>query len=282
MWATTIVTKTPNRYGDPSKSVDILLGKPTVGSRASLILLNDYFRGLELQSYIDKYNIDLSEYKDIKISKSGLIEIVRSIFDKRYLDNSDKVCEYCNKQCYTHECKNNRHDTATVDHKNPLVDCCYRFDEDNIAVCCYSCNNKKGQLLYDEWMLIVEEEKNKVRQMYDVRKFVSENATKILEKILITDNSETLLEIVTFASSLRNTIETALLSDMPMDDVKGAREDYKLLSKLIVEANCKSEKILNPDLEIDSVKILKQYLHNNKKWQRILCSKWHSFELTNS
>lgn len=47
--------------------------------------------------------------------------------------------------------KFNPKDGATCDHKQPMSKGGDKFDYDNLAVCCYRCNQKKGNMTWEQW-----------------------------------------------------------------------------------------------------------------------------------
>lgn len=67
----------------------------------------------------------------------------------------DLYCSYCGKgplKVYDIKDKFNKLDGATVDHKTPTSRGGDIFDYDNLAVCCYRCNQNKSDMEYDTWM----------------------------------------------------------------------------------------------------------------------------------
>lgn len=80
----------------------------------------------------------------------------------------DLFCEYCNKgplkiydinpsdikpesSNYIYNKKFNPKDGATADHKQPQSKGGDKFSYSNLAVCCYSCNQRKGSMSWIEW-----------------------------------------------------------------------------------------------------------------------------------
>ena len=156
----------PSRY-EPGKTVNIIFGEPTsVQSLASLVLLTDYFRHLEVKSWCEKLDVKLSKIDYGKCSNYELLKILRNIFNRRFLESKSLICEYCKKpMVLSEEGKKQRHDTATVDHRIPLLEDCDWFDETNLVACCHDCNNSKGDISHSDWiekLTLLSQKKSKI------------------------------------------------------------------------------------------------------------------------
>lgn len=143
--------------GDSNKHINIIIGEPTSAhSLSSLVLLSDYYRGLEVQYYANKLNFNIYDEEYKKCSNYALLKILRQQFSSRFLKESVLICEYCQNPVFIKDGdknKNiNKNNLATVDHKIPLIDEPDWFDETNLAVSCSKCNNEKGPLTKEEWL----------------------------------------------------------------------------------------------------------------------------------
>ena len=124
---------------------------------------------------------------------------------------------------------------------------------------------------HEEWLKIIKTEKLKIERMETLRTTLEKVAKKLSIKVNESDDTKKLAEIIKIAIFFRNTIETALLSDMVINDVIGVKEDYKTLSRIIVEANDKAQKMINKNIDIGTIdKQLKEYLNKSKNWQKII------------
>jgi hypothetical protein len=145
----------PSANNENGKFTHVILNEPN-NSRtfASGILLANYLRKLEIEYYSKKYNIDISKPDLKKISNYSLLKIIRQAIQRKFLEKSKLICEYCNTSVNLtmNNSKRRNNQTATVDHFVPII-CGYDpFDESNYRVCCYKCNGEKGELTYDQWM----------------------------------------------------------------------------------------------------------------------------------
>ena len=270
-----VKTKIPNRYNEPSSFMDVIYDMPTNShSRSSLLMLNDHYRGLEVEYYRVKLNIDLSEFTDAKpfISKLALLEILRQAFNRNFLEKSKLNCEYCSKlvKIYGDTKLSRQHDCATVDHKVPLIDGCHWFDETNMAVCCYECNNVKGNIAYDDWIKMVNEKKeiklSRLRRIEDYQKL---NFGLIINRINELQDVESLQVIFNESSTIRNDIYTQLISEDNLEAEK-LKENYLEATKIMLKSDFKMRLIISPlSLNKTFEQLYKEAL-GNKKWQKIL------------
>jgi len=153
MYRSYITYRQPSSNNDNGKSCHVILTEPTNAKTfASIVLLNDYYRGLEVDYFSKKYNInifDKPEYKNL--SNYTLLKVIRQISQRKFLEKSNLICHYCDKPVKLSNGKTSR-STATVDHFVSQKEHCDPFDETNYRVCCSKCNNEKGELTYQEWM----------------------------------------------------------------------------------------------------------------------------------
>lgn len=138
--------------------VDIIRCEPQSShSLASLVLLTDYYRGLEVDSISTIMNVDVRDGKYdgefIGASNYSLLSVLRKIFNRKFLEKSKLVCEYCGEKLILAKNKPEakRKNAATVDHRNPLLENCDWFNSENLAVCCKKCNSEKKDMSLDEW-----------------------------------------------------------------------------------------------------------------------------------
>ena len=116
-------------YGN--KKNKIFVGEPHQGSMASLVLLNDQL-GQE----------SLKEWFDFRIAFLDKFQVLK--------------CHYCGKQPLTKEVddptdKKKLHWLATLDHVNARANGGGEYDEANLVVACFPCNNGKGDVPLDKW-----------------------------------------------------------------------------------------------------------------------------------
>jgi hypothetical protein len=148
-----IAYRRPSANNENGKMRNVILCEPTSShSFASLIMLADYYRWLEVYHYSTLYNVDITNPTFNNCGSYQLLKCIRQAFNRKFLEKSALTCEYCNKKVFIAEGKSKRDDTATVDHRNPLHNECDWFDKTNLVVCCYKCNGKKGNMSYTEWL----------------------------------------------------------------------------------------------------------------------------------
>lgn len=144
----------PSANNENGKFTHVILNEPTdARTMASGILLANYYRKLEIEYYSKKYNVDIftPEYKNI--SNWKLLQLLRKVAQRKFLERTNLICEYCKTPVILSiEGKKRNDKTATVDHFIPLKHFCDPFDESNFRVCCKKCNGDKGELSYSEWM----------------------------------------------------------------------------------------------------------------------------------
>ena len=100
----------------------VLTENPHIKSMAALVLLTRELRPKELEKWL-------------KFRDEYLTEILKEF--------GDLVCKYCGKRNLLKD-TTSRHKLATIDHIIPLSKGGPRYDKDNLAVACSSCNQKKA------------------------------------------------------------------------------------------------------------------------------------------
>ena len=110
---------------------NLLTKEPDLQSRAAQLLLREQFR--------NDSNCDTRQDYQVWLD-------FREVFlDKVLKNKGDLVCEYCHRQGLQKNTKGvTSKDQATIDHKYPLARGGERYNEDNLAVACRSCNEKKA------------------------------------------------------------------------------------------------------------------------------------------
>jgi len=129
------------------KYTHVILTEPTNSKAyASIIMLNNWYRRLEAETYMEKYNITLEmEYK--KLSNYNILKVIQAKIQRKFLEKQSKLnCFYCQKPLQLSNAKNGKKNnlTATVDHFIPVNSGYDPFEESNFRVCCDKCNNEKG------------------------------------------------------------------------------------------------------------------------------------------
>lgn len=159
------------------KEVDKIYSEenPHIKSRASYLLLKDKYKKAELEDIKKLFTAGMPVYK-YKTDDPKLTKILVTLNNLQFLkhrlkEDGELRCEYCDKgplviyDIFPDELDNlignpyhrlNKKfdpvDGATCDHKNPQSLGGDKFDYSNLAVCCYSCNQRKRSMPYDEWM----------------------------------------------------------------------------------------------------------------------------------
>lgn len=111
---------------------------------ASLILLNDYYKEIDIDVNIDK------DWRYLFIAK-------RTFLRHQKKDNK-WICHYCHKDIlHMHErgkrMRRNQHKQyVTVDHKIPACKCLDKTDSSNFVVACHKCNSDKGTTPYEKFI----------------------------------------------------------------------------------------------------------------------------------
>ena len=132
-----------------AKIFDVIYNEDAnIKSIASLILLNDYYKHMDVDLINDKKNL----FKYLRLRHKFLLKTKKK--------NGDLVCHYCGKNHleigFLKEellCKNNlNNNLATIDHKIPISQNIDKLDTNNWLVCCKNCNKSKGNSDYDTFL----------------------------------------------------------------------------------------------------------------------------------
>jgi len=126
------------------KYTHVILTEPSnTKAYSSIILLNDWYRKLEAENYLKKYNLIL-ESKFKKLSNYNILKVIRGKIQRKFLEKQFKLnCNYCQKPLQLSNGRKNSF-TATVDHFIPVNSGYDPFEENNFRVSCEKCNNEKG------------------------------------------------------------------------------------------------------------------------------------------
>ena len=139
-------------------------------SLSSSILLRQQLKEKELED--SGLPIQFSKYPKSKIDKFKItLNNLKFLKDKQ--EEGDLFCEYCHKgplviYDITGEpnfkkrinSNFNKNNGATTDHKTPLSKGGDKFGYDNLAVCCYRCNQRKRNLNYKDWINLINKTNN--------------------------------------------------------------------------------------------------------------------------
>jgi 5-methylcytosine-specific restriction endonuclease McrA len=158
---------------------DIVYNYPeTSKSPSQRVYLRNLYQKREFVDLLDKLtkssNISKSQVKKIvktlhTKNPKHLENLIRSVNNYNFLKKKQKLegelhCEYCDKhplKIYYFGKKFKTQDGATVDHRNPVSKGGKPYDESNMAVSCYKCNQQKADMNYEDWLEIL---KNKNRK----------------------------------------------------------------------------------------------------------------------
>lgn len=162
-----------------TKYIDTIFDEPSSSkSPASGILLRKQLSDQEfddLKSILsDEIVGSFKKDKKGKLSKVDKFKITLNNlkFLKDKAKKGDLYCEYCNKgplviydfnpdnidsvqinnPKFRFNTKFNEKDGATCDHREPVSKGGDKFDYSNLAVSCYPCNKRKGNISYSEWL----------------------------------------------------------------------------------------------------------------------------------
>lgn len=100
----------------------VLTRNPHISSLAALVLLKRTLRDTELAEWL--------LFRTAYLTKQRLVY-------------GDLICVYCGKPGLLEEGANNV--LATIDHIHPKCEGGSKYDESNLAVACFKCNQKKGR-----------------------------------------------------------------------------------------------------------------------------------------
>ena len=164
-----------------TKSIDTILDDipSSAKSLSSGILLNKDLKDREFDDFRRSISNDIPDYmirnlmRGVNISKFDKFRVTLNNlkFLKDQAEKGDLYCEYCDKgpliiydfnpneitpsninnPKYRFNTKFRESDGATADHKQPQSKGGDKFNYDNLAVCCYRCNRRKGDMTLDQW-----------------------------------------------------------------------------------------------------------------------------------
>jgi 5-methylcytosine-specific restriction endonuclease McrA len=153
-----------------SKHVDKVMTEPSTNkSRASSVLLGDKLARDEADSLIDYFDNKVKgrlknfvQHHNIKNPKR-IKKLMVTFNNERFLELENKKgdlrCEYCNKPVTIYNIdrgsKFNERDGATADHKVPISKGGNKYDFNNLATCCYRCNQRKGNMSWEDWLVVI-------------------------------------------------------------------------------------------------------------------------------
>jgi hypothetical protein len=136
-------------------------------SYSSGILLRDKLRDQEFKDIMSDNDFDKMSKKERSRIRSikHADGIKKSLNNLKFLEDQERLkgdlrCEYCNKgplKIYKFDPFSKvrqRFDPingATCDHREPTSKGGDPFDYKNLAVCCYGCNQKKGNMSWEDW-----------------------------------------------------------------------------------------------------------------------------------
>lgn len=141
-------------YDDPSKAK----------SPSSGVLLKNDLRSREFQDLIKNIsNANIRRLLQKHVGNPKVERLAVTLNNTQFLKDTqqeigDLHCMYCDKgplRIYDisgNGPKFNPKDGATVDHKQPQSKGGDKFNYSNLAVCCYKCNQAKGNISYEDWM----------------------------------------------------------------------------------------------------------------------------------
>ena len=142
--------------------LDTIYGEPTPGTLADYIQLKDYYKTREDSHTENDWKITLFHHFNFLL--------------KEKIKNYGLKCVYCGKdklliQPVGFYLPKDR--VATVDHFYPKFAYKDRLDEDNMLVCCQSCNNKKSDKIYS----------------FDKLLYISKKKLDIIKKLKLKENN---------------------------------------------------------------------------------------------
>lgn len=170
-----------------TKYIDWIWDEPSNDQSASAgVLLRNKLKEEEFQDIINTLSdIKFDELPDISKKSfrkerdhNRLEKLKITLNNLRFLKDMKKErgelrCEYCNKgpliiYDFTESdllgtgkrfnTKFKPTNGATCDHKTPISRGGDKFDYDNLAVCCYKCNQRKRNMSYEDWLDLLQVE----------------------------------------------------------------------------------------------------------------------------
>lgn len=172
-----------------TKWVDTILDDPTSPkSLSSGILLKrdlgkEEFDDLKRITGLQDYEVrDIARGKKLSKGDKRLEDLKITLNNLQFLKDKHKelgelYCEYCNKgplviydinpsesdlekyskdKSFRFNTEFSKSNGATADHKQPKSKGGDKFSYDNLAVCCYNCNRKKGNMDWDSWKKLMK------------------------------------------------------------------------------------------------------------------------------
>ena len=170
-----------------TKWIDWVYDEPTTAkSHSASVLLKKKYSELEdneLKNLIGN-NTPNWVIRRIKNDPAKYLKLRVTLNNLKFLKDKQKegplYCEYCNKgpliiydfneksiedavnnPYIRFNTKFNQNDGATCDHKQPQSKDGDKFDYSNLAVSCYRCNRKKGNMEYEDWTNFLNSENGK-------------------------------------------------------------------------------------------------------------------------
>lgn len=255
-----------------TKSVDWIWDEPSSAkSPSSGISLRDELRELEFQDLLNtmsdqkfdaktKSQLRKEKFKRKSEKLSVTLNNLKFLKDMQK-QKDDLYCEYCNKGPLTiyditeEDLKNgpqkvggrirfnvrfNPKDGATCDHKEPQSKGGDKFDYNNLAVCCYSCNQKKKNMSWSQWSELLQGKKITEERMVDLSPFMEDltgiDVETLEDNLLeITDNFRVMLRPVLFIIDQNGNLvtnEDGVVDFTPWPDVEVIKINDKMTLKL--------------------------------------------------
>lgn len=143
-----------------TKEIHTIYDTPTSGSFADYILLKDELKKQDVDFLLENMEWQIRLFYHFNF----LIKTLNN-------SNGNLICVYCGKQHLKIQAVGTtipQEQMATVDHFNPKSKGGAHFDEDNMVVACFKCNNKKKDKIVsvDTLKYLDEERKQKFIQTY--------------------------------------------------------------------------------------------------------------------
>lgn len=173
----------------------LIFDEPTSDKSLSAgIILNNKLKEEEFNNLANK---DVQEINEIN---PGLAVAINNLnFLKYKREKKGKIfCEYCGKGPlviydfinndpkkkgkYRYNVRFNPKNGATADHKEPQSKGGDKFDYKNLAVCCYKCNQRKGDMPYEDWMELIKP-KEKILETFSDWSHIKQEIKDILQEL---------------------------------------------------------------------------------------------------
>jgi hypothetical protein len=156
-----------------SKEVSTIYDDPSTDkTHSAAVLLKDKLKAEEVESILQDLNPEVKHrikkfIDDNKIRSVHKVQQLMITFNnEKFLRDQKKKgplrCEYCNHgPLVIYNIDNGKsfrkYDGATCDHKVPRSKGGDEYDYSNLAVCCYKCNQRKGNMDWEDWQKIMNE-----------------------------------------------------------------------------------------------------------------------------